>query len=82
MWTEDQRGSISGGAFIRWSPFQKMRATSEHRPDQGRRATFLDELAFARMKDPLDNLLEILGPPRKVSLDDLGVASLPNYGHR
>jgi isoquinoline 1-oxidoreductase subunit beta len=42
--------------------------------------TFIDELAQARSKDPVDNLLDILGPPRIVSLDELGVASLPNYG--
>ncbi len=42
--------------------------------------TFFDELAAARDKDPLDNLLELLGPPRIVSLDELGITSLPNYG--
>jgi isoquinoline 1-oxidoreductase beta subunit len=42
--------------------------------------TFIDELAHARGKDPVDNLRDVLGPPRIVSLDELGVASLPNYG--
>jgi isoquinoline 1-oxidoreductase beta subunit len=42
--------------------------------------TFFDELAAARDKDPVDNLLDLLGPPRIVSLEELGVASLPNYG--
>ncbi len=42
--------------------------------------TFIDELAHARGMDPLDNLRDVLGPPRLVSLDELGVASLPNYG--
>jgi isoquinoline 1-oxidoreductase beta subunit len=42
--------------------------------------TFFDELAAARGKDPVDNLMELLGPPRIVSLDELGIASLPNYG--
>jgi isoquinoline 1-oxidoreductase beta subunit len=42
--------------------------------------TFFDELAAARNKDPVDSLLELLGPPRIVSLDELGVDSLPNYG--
>jgi isoquinoline 1-oxidoreductase beta subunit len=42
--------------------------------------TFIDELAVARGKDPLENLRDILGPPRIVSLEELGVASLPNYG--
>jgi isoquinoline 1-oxidoreductase beta subunit len=42
--------------------------------------TFFDEIAAARGRDPVDNLLELLGPPRIVSLDELGVASLPNYG--
>ncbi len=42
--------------------------------------TFIDEIAHARRKDPVDNLLDVLGPPRVVSLDELGVGSLPNYG--
>jgi isoquinoline 1-oxidoreductase beta subunit len=42
--------------------------------------TFIDEIAHARGKDPVDNLRDILGPPRVVSLAELGVASLPNYG--
>jgi len=42
--------------------------------------SFIDELAHARGKDPLDNLLDVLGPDRVVSLEELGVAKLPNYG--
>ncbi len=42
--------------------------------------SFIDELAFARKKDPKDVLLEILGAPRHVTPDELGVGSLPNYG--
>ena len=30
--------------------------------------------------DPRDNLLEVIGPPRLVSLNELGVDKLPNYG--
>jgi isoquinoline 1-oxidoreductase beta subunit len=42
--------------------------------------SFLDEIAVARGIDPKDNLLELLGPPRIVTLEELGVPSLPNYG--
>jgi isoquinoline 1-oxidoreductase beta subunit len=42
--------------------------------------SFIDEIAHARKVDPRDNLLEIIGPARKVSLKELGVEKLPNYG--
>jgi isoquinoline 1-oxidoreductase beta subunit len=42
--------------------------------------TFIDELSYARGVDPRDNLLEVIGPPRLVSLKELGVDKLPNYG--
>jgi isoquinoline 1-oxidoreductase beta subunit len=42
--------------------------------------SFMDELAYARRKDPRDNLLELFGPARVVSLEELGVDKLPNYG--
>jgi isoquinoline 1-oxidoreductase subunit beta len=42
--------------------------------------SFIDEIAHARGDDPRDVLLEIVGPARNVSLADLGVPKLPNYG--
>ena len=42
--------------------------------------SFIDELAYARGKDPRENLLEILGPPRIVTPEELGVNKVPNYG--
>ncbi|MBZ4420101.1 molybdopterin cofactor-binding domain-containing protein [Myxococcus sp. RHSTA-1-4] len=42
--------------------------------------SFVDELAQARAVDPRDMLLEVLGPPRVVSLEELGVPKLENYG--
>ena len=42
--------------------------------------SFMDELAYARGKDPRDNLLELFGPPRLVTLQELGVDKLRNYG--
>lgn len=42
--------------------------------------SFMDELAHARGVDPRDNLLEVIGPARKVSVAELGVTTLPNYG--
>ncbi len=42
--------------------------------------SFIDELAHARNTDPLDTWLEVLGPPRQASLDELGIDALHNYG--
>ncbi|MCK8500425.1 xanthine dehydrogenase family protein molybdopterin-binding subunit [Myxococcus fulvus] len=42
--------------------------------------SFMDELAHARGMDPRENLLEVIGPPRLVSVAELGVSALPNYG--
>ncbi len=41
---------------------------------------FVDELAAARKQDPRDTLLALIGPPRYMTLVDLGVESLKNYG--
>lgn len=42
--------------------------------------SFVDELAEAKKADPRDVWLELIGPPRKMSLSDLGIEKLPNYG--
>jgi isoquinoline 1-oxidoreductase subunit beta len=42
--------------------------------------SFMDELAQARGVDPLANWLDVLGPARVVSSDELGVKKVPNYG--
>lgn len=42
--------------------------------------SFMDELAHARGVDPRDLRLELLGPPRVVTLAELGVRELDNYG--
>jgi isoquinoline 1-oxidoreductase beta subunit len=42
--------------------------------------SFIDEIAHARGADPRDTWLEVLGPARIVSLQDLGIAKLDNYG--
>lgn len=41
---------------------------------------FVDELAQAKGADVRDVWLELLGPARKMSLSDLGVTALRNYG--
>jgi isoquinoline 1-oxidoreductase beta subunit len=42
--------------------------------------SFIDELAHARGADPRDTWLDVIGPPRTMSLADLGIAKLSNYG--
>jgi isoquinoline 1-oxidoreductase beta subunit len=42
--------------------------------------SFVDEIAQAKGADTRDVWLELLGPARQMSLADLGVAKLPNYG--
>ena len=42
--------------------------------------SFVDEMRTRKGADPRDVWLELIGPPRKMSLADLGVAKLPNYG--
>lgn len=42
--------------------------------------TFLDEIAHARGLDPKDSLLGILGPPRIVGPEELGIEKVWNYG--
>ncbi|HEX8697821.1 MAG TPA: molybdopterin cofactor-binding domain-containing protein [Myxococcaceae bacterium] len=42
--------------------------------------SFIDELAQARGEDTREVMLEVFGPPRTLSLADLGVEQLRNYG--
>ena len=42
--------------------------------------SFVDELAVARGVDPRELWLELVGPARKASLDELGIEKLSNYG--
>jgi isoquinoline 1-oxidoreductase subunit beta len=42
--------------------------------------SFVDELAHARNADPRDVWLELIGPSRRMSLSELGVEKLANYG--
>jgi isoquinoline 1-oxidoreductase subunit beta len=42
--------------------------------------SFIDEIAHAREADPREVLLEILGPARHASLEELGIPKLANYG--
>jgi isoquinoline 1-oxidoreductase beta subunit len=41
--------------------------------------SFIDELAAARGADPRDTWLDVIGPPRRLGLADLGIAGLMNY---
>jgi isoquinoline 1-oxidoreductase beta subunit len=42
--------------------------------------SFMDEMAEARGVDPLAHWLDVLGPARLVSAEELGVPKVPNYG--
>jgi isoquinoline 1-oxidoreductase beta subunit len=42
--------------------------------------SFIDEIAHARGTDPRDTWLDVIGPARKLSLAELGVTKLSNYG--
>lgn len=42
--------------------------------------SFIDELAAARGVDPRQMWLEVIGPARKLSLQQLGIEQLANYG--
>ncbi|WNG15154.1 molybdopterin cofactor-binding domain-containing protein [Cystobacter fuscus] len=42
--------------------------------------SFIDEIAHARGTDPRDTRLELIGPPRIVTPQELGVEKVPNYG--
>jgi isoquinoline 1-oxidoreductase beta subunit len=44
--------------------------------------SFIDELAHARGVDPVAMWLEVIGPARTMSLQDLGIAKLSNYGEK
>jgi len=44
--------------------------------------SFIDEIAHARGSDPLATWLELIGPDRTLSLADLGIAKLSNYGEK
>jgi isoquinoline 1-oxidoreductase beta subunit len=44
--------------------------------------SFIDEIAYARGTDPRQAWLDLIGPARKLSLADLGVAKLLNYDER
>jgi len=41
---------------------------------------FIDELAAETGADPVATLLGVIGPPRILSLEDLGIGALGNYG--
>jgi isoquinoline 1-oxidoreductase subunit beta len=41
--------------------------------------SFIDEIAHARGADPRDTWFDVVGPPRQLSLAELGIPKLPNY---
>jgi len=43
-------------------------------------SSMIDEIAAEKQADPVATLLEVIGPARTLSLDELGIASLRNYG--
>ncbi|WP_394828855.1 molybdopterin cofactor-binding domain-containing protein [Pendulispora albinea] len=43
-------------------------------------SSFIDEIAHQRGQDPRDVLLEVIGPPRRMGLKELGTEKLRNYG--
>jgi isoquinoline 1-oxidoreductase beta subunit len=45
-------------------------------------SSFIDEIGHARGVDPRDNLLDLLGPDRHVTPEELGVEKVPNYGEK
>ncbi|MGZ3697486.1 MAG: xanthine dehydrogenase family protein molybdopterin-binding subunit, partial [Bdellovibrionota bacterium] len=42
--------------------------------------SFIDELAHAKKVDTRELMLELIGPPRHASLQELGISKLSNYG--
>ncbi len=42
--------------------------------------SFIDEIAHARGADPRETWLEVIAPPKQLSLAELGIAKLSNYG--
>jgi len=44
--------------------------------------SFIDEIAHARGADPRQVWLDVIGPARKLSLAELGIPKLPNYGEK
>lgn len=42
--------------------------------------SFTDEIAHTKKQDPRTTLLELIGPARQLSLGDLGIQKLSNYG--
>ncbi|MDC3962600.1 xanthine dehydrogenase family protein molybdopterin-binding subunit [Polyangium jinanense] len=44
--------------------------------------SLIDEIAHARGADPRDVWLEVIGPPRTLGLQELGIEKLVNYGEK